>query len=268
MESTLTRINEHPLIRFGGGDRPLVIVPGLSDALQGDTSPRFVQLLLERYYMRAFADEFDVHVVSRPRELPEDVTTRELAAEYATVIAEIGPADVLGISMGGLIAQYLGIDHPENVQNLIFAVSGPQLSESGRRIVSDWLDAARDGRWGEVYLGTVEATYSSAARRAAYGALLKLPRVVREPPYPEDFIASATACLEHDSSGDIDAIDTRTLVIGGEEDVLFAADDLRRMATRMPTAELRLFEETGHGVYEERRSEFSTAVTSFLSADG
>lgn len=181
----------HPTVRFGDGDQRLVIIPGLSDALQGDETSRFTRVLLERYYMRAFADDYDVSIVGRPRDLPDEVTTRELAEGYASVLEEIGPAHVLGMSMGGLIAQYIGSDHPEHVQKLVVSLAGPHLSESGITHVTAWLDSAREGRWSEVYLGSVEATYSSAGARAAYGSLLRLPGIVKEPPYPTDFTASA-----------------------------------------------------------------------------
>ncbi|ELY59663.1 hydrolase or acyltransferase of alpha/beta superfamily protein [Natronococcus amylolyticus DSM 10524] len=258
------RIAGHPTVRFGNGDQPLVIIPGLSDSLQGDETSRFTRLLLKRYYMRAFADDYDVYIVSRPRELPDDTTTRKLAANYAAVLEEIGQAAVLGMSMGGLIAQYLGSDHPANVQKLVVSLAGPHLSESGAEHVSKWLDSALEGRWSEVYLGSVEATYSSTGARAAYGTLLQLPGVVRQPPYPNDFIASAQACLDHDSTAVLSSIEPETLVLGGELDVLFDADDLRSMGGTIPNATTRILEDTGHGAFEERRTAFTEAITAFL----
>lgn len=257
------RLAGHPTVRFGKGDQPLVIIPGLNDALQSDQTSRFTRLLLEQYYMRAFAD-YDVYIVGRQRELSDDVTTRELAANYASVLEELGPAAVLGMSMGGLIAQHIGSDHPDNVRKLVVSLAGPHLSESGVDHVSEWLDSAREGRWSDVYLGTVEATYSSAVARAAYGALLQLPRVVKQPPYPNDFIASAQACLDHDSTAVLSSIEPETLVLGGELDVLFDADDLRDMAETIPNATLRILEDTGHGAFAERRTTFSEAITTFL----
>lgn len=265
METELTTIADHPVVRFGNGEQRLIILPGLSDALQGDETSRFTRLLLERYYMRPFADNFDVYVVSRPRNLPEETTTGELTAGYAEVLSEIGPADVLEMSMGGLIAQYLAIDHPDHIRKLIVALAGPQLSGRGHDIVSGWIDAATAGNWREVYLGTIEATYSSASKRAVYGSLFKLPGMISEPPYPADFVSSATACLSHNTTDELDAISLQTLVLGGIQDVIFYADDLREMADTIPDARLRLLEDTGHGAFEERRTAFYKAVVSFLT---
>lgn len=267
MNTERTAIASHPVVRFGEGDRQLVILPGLSDALQGDEPSRFTRVLLERYYMRAFTDSFDVYVVSRRRELAEDVTTRELAADYAEVLSELGQADVLGISMGGLIAQYLAIDHPDTLRKLVVAFAGPRLSERGHEAVSEWACAAAAGNWRDVYLGTIEATYTSRSKRAVYGALFKLPGVLKPPPYPEDFVASARACLNHDATDELDAIEAESLVLGGEQDVLFDATALREMARAIPNAKVQLLENTGHGGFEERRGEFCDAVVSFLTSE-
>ncbi|RQG99578.1 alpha/beta fold hydrolase [Natrarchaeobius oligotrophus] len=264
MNPTREQFSGHPTIRFGSGTEPLVILPGLSDALEGGDTPKITRVLLERYYMRPFADDFDVYVVKRPRDMPDGITTREMASNYGDVLAEIGPANVLGLSMGGLIAQYLGIKHAEHVRNLVIAIAGPQLSERGREIVSGWLAAGRDGDWADVYVGSIETTYSAGTKRAAYGALLKIPGIIKEPPYPNDFITSAQACLDHDATGELDMTEPETLVIGGSEDQLFDAEDLQAMGTTIPNARTHLIENTGHGAFEERRREFCSTITSFL----
>lgn len=265
MNPTRERFSGHPTIRFGTGTEPLVILPGLSDALDGGDTSKITRVLLERYYMRPFTDDFDVYVVKRPRDMPDGITTREMASSYGDILAEVGPANVLGLSMGGLIAQYLGIDHAEHVQNLVIAIAGPQLSERGREIVSGWLAAGRDGDWAGVYFGSIETTYSAGSKRAAYGALLKIPGIIKEPPYPNDFITSAQACLNHDATGELDAVEPQTLVIGGSEDQLFDAEDLQAMGVTIPNARTHLIENTGHGAFEERRREFCSTITSFFT---
>ena len=265
MDPTRTQVSGHPTIRFGSGTKPLVILPGLSDALEGGDTPKITRVLLERYYMRPFADDFDVYVIKRPRDMPEGITTRKMARNYGEVLAEIGPANVLALSMGGLITQYLGIKHAEHVQNLVIALAGPQLSDRGREIVSSWLAAGRDGEWADVYVGSIETTYSARSKRAAYGALLKIPGLIREPPYPNDFITSARACLEHDTTDELDAVEPRTLVIGGSEDHLFDAADLEAMGATIPNARTHLIENTGHGAFEKRRHDFCSTISAFLS---
>ena len=57
----------------------------------------------------------------------------------------IPKADILGVSMGGMIAQYLAIDYPEKVSKLILAVTSarpnPILTES----IGEWVSCAKRG---------------------------------------------------------------------------------------------------------------------------
>ncbi len=54
-----------------------------------------------------------------------DIHKREMAKDHAEAMTALGisKADVLGISQGGMIAQYLAIDYPDLVNKLILAVT-------------------------------------------------------------------------------------------------------------------------------------------------
>jgi pimeloyl-ACP methyl ester carboxylesterase len=254
----------HPTITVGDGRRTLVVLPGLGDALGAAESSTLVRLVLRRYY-RAFTDTHTVHVVSRPRALESGTTTQELAAGYAEVLDELGPADVLGVSMGGLIAQYLGADHPERVERLVIAVAAFRLGSEGRRIVKRWREWGREGRWEEVVQDSVRVTYSDPRRQAVYGALGRLPTVAPRPDDSGDFLVSATACIEHDAEDALHAVAVPTLVIGGDEDPLFPVDLLTGTAELIPGTTFRLLAGTGHGAFEERKARFDANVERFLA---
>ncbi|WP_331235962.1 alpha/beta fold hydrolase [Natronorarus salvus] len=254
----------HPTITVGDGSRTLVVLPGLGDALGPTETPLVVRLVLRRYY-RPFTDRYTVHVVSRPRGLGGKTTTREMATGYAKVLAEVGPADVLGVSMGGLIAQHLGAEHSGCVDRLVIAVAAHRLGEEGRRIVERWRELGRGNHWKELYRDTIRVTYEDPRRRAVYGALGRLPPVVPRPEEPEDFLVSVTACLDHDAGDVLSEIDVPTLVIGGDEDPLFPADLIAESAHVIPDATLKLLPGTGHGAFEERKRGFDASVRRFLA---
>lgn len=114
---------EMDYIRFGTGGKVLVMLPGLGDGLR---SVKGTALPMAFAY-RAFAKEFTVYAFSRKNGLPQGYTTREMAADQAKAMELLGipKADILGVSMGGMIAQYLAIDYPEKVSKLILAVTSP-----------------------------------------------------------------------------------------------------------------------------------------------
>ena len=112
---------EMDYIRFGSGARILVMLPGLGDGLR---TVKGTALAMAAMY-RMFAREFTVYAFSRKNGLPEGYTTRDMARDQAEAMEQLGirKADILGVSMGGMIAQHLAIDYPEKVGKLILTVT-------------------------------------------------------------------------------------------------------------------------------------------------
>jgi pimeloyl-ACP methyl ester carboxylesterase len=258
-------IDGHPTVEVGDGDDSLVVIPGLSDAFQGGRGSKLTEVLLERYYYRGFTDKYTVRVVSRPP-LERGITTREMAHGYAEVLDEVGESDVLGLSLGGMVAQYLGAEHDDKVRRLVLGVSGYRLGEGGRRVVEDWREKAEAGDWGEVYADAIETTYSSGYRQKIYSTVARMPVEMFEPSV-DDFVASCEACLGHDAGDAVSDIESRTLVIGGSDDELFPDEVVEETARRIPRGELHVVEDAGHGAFEERKREFDGEVRRFLAED-
>ena len=93
-------------VTFGKGKKPLLIIPGLGDGLA--TVKGMAQMLALAY--REFATAYQVYVFSRINELPENYTTRDMATDIAEAMEEVlglKRTAVLGISQGGMLAQWL-----------------------------------------------------------------------------------------------------------------------------------------------------------------
>jgi pimeloyl-ACP methyl ester carboxylesterase len=253
----------HPTITFGDGDRTLVVVPGLSDAFPASKGSKLSEVLLERYYYGAFTSDYTVHVVGRPP-LDEGTTTREMASGYGDVLNSLGGnVDVLGLSLGGMVAQYVAADYGDDIRRLVLGVTGYRLSEEGRRIVEGWKEMALEGNWEGVYVDAVETTYARGYREKVYATLARLPIGFFEPSV-DDFVTSCDALLEHDAADDLDGIEARTLVVGGSDDVLFPDGIVEETARRIPHGELHVVEDCGHGAFEERKDEFNGEALRFL----
>lgn len=258
---------EYPYVRFGSGERPLVIFTGLSDAFQPETTSSFFSLLLQRYYYRNFADDFSVYVIGRRRGLPENVTTREMAAEYADLLEQenLAPTNVLGVSLGGQIVQHLAADYPELVRRLVVGVAGSRVGEEGHRTLQRWADWAERGWWFDVYLDTVPVTYTGY-RKWLYPPLIRTVGrpLLKEPAEISDVAVSCRAMAAHDAGNSLDSIESPTLVVGGAEDHFFPESILRETATEIPNARIELLAGVGRGAFEERKRAFDKTVLAFL----
>ena len=247
-----------PYVRLGRGRETLVILPGLGDALWDVTTmAQDLALLYQR-----FAEQFTVYVISRKRQLPSGYSTRDMAADCAAAFEkDIGPARVLGISLGGYIAQHLGAEFPQHVRRLVIACAAHRVSEAGRAIPQRWLTLAREQRWREFYFDVAKVTLQEY-QQTFYQFLILFLR--KRPSDPRDFLVSLEACRAHNGTDLLSRISAPTLVIGGTHDMFFPEPLLRETAQRIPDAQLRLLEGTGHGASELRKNQFERAVIDFL----
>ena len=120
---------------FGQGSKTLVILPGLSDGLT-PVHGQF-QALSFAFSYRRIAQHFKVYLFSRRNTLPPIYTTRQMAADQALAMKVLGikAASVLGVSQGGMIAQYLAVDYPELVSRLVLALTTAQPAQMTRDVL-------------------------------------------------------------------------------------------------------------------------------------
>ena len=117
-------------VTFGKGKQPLVIIPGLGDGLQ---TVKGMAMPFSITY-RILAKRYKIYVFSRINELRQGYTTRDMAADVAEAMEALNldTSYVMGISQGGMIAQWLVVDFPEKVQKLILAVTTAKPSQLAR----------------------------------------------------------------------------------------------------------------------------------------
>lgn len=258
-------LDEFPYVRVGSGADPLLVFPGVEDALFEGRYPSMVAPAVGAYFNRYLRGR-TVYVVSRPRGMPATHTIRDMADDYARVLQEVtGPADVIGISLGGLNAQELARRHPDLVENLVIASAGSHVSDEGREILRRWHRWARDHDWSSIRADIVNQLYSDW-RRYAYPPFLSIAQgpFVPEPAHPRDVVLSTGWPRLFDSREWLGEIEVPTLVIGGDEDPFYPAAILTETAERIPGADLELISGGRHGVFHDRKLKFDRAVTDFL----
>ncbi len=251
---------EMDYIRFGSGKRILVMLPGLGDGLRSVKGTALPMALM--YQM--FARDFTVYAFSRKNALPEGYTTRDMARDQARAMEQLGiqNADILGVSMGGMIAQHLAIDYPEKVNKLILTVTSarpnPILTES----IEEWVSCARRGDHAALMDSNLRRIYSEGYYRKNKWMIPLVGALTKPKSYDRVFV-QADACLTHDAFDRLDQIQAPTLVIGGEKDISLGGDASREIAGRIPGALLRMYAQWGHGLYEEAK-DFNQVVLDFL----
>ena len=247
-------------ISFGGGKRHLLLLPGVGD---GFTTAKGLALPFSLLY-RCFGRDFRVHVVSRRNDLPPDFTTRDMACDLAAWMdgMDIPQADIIGVSQGGMIAQALALDHPERVGRLVLAVTAPRPNPVLEQTMDTWLALSARHEFAAIMEDTARRSYVGSYRRRAILQNKLVGRLV----VPEDFARFETlcrSCLSHDLLGELGTLGCPTLVLGGGQDAVAGPAAAAELARAIPGAELHLYPDQSHGVYEQER-DFNRRILSFL----
>lgn len=247
---------------FGTGEKALVLLPGLSDGLstvQGKAA------LLARPY-RLFFDRYTVYLFSRKERMPEGYSIRDMAADQATALKSLGieRAAVMGVSQGGMIAQFLAIDRPELVEKLILAVTAPRISPMIEANVTRWAGMAKNGEHKQLMIDTSENSYSEA-RLKKMRKLYPLIGLLGKPKTYERFFRNADAILRFDALPELDKIQCPTLILAGEQDKTVGVEASYLLHERIKNSTLHVYPGLGHAAFEEA-PDFNRRVYDFLEA--
>lgn len=235
-------------IRFGSGKRTLVMIPGVGDGLKTVAGMALPFALL----YRALTRDFTVYAFSRGRKLAPNTSTRDMAAELNAAMDTLGlrRCAVLGVSQGGMIAQWLAIDHPDKVEKLVLAVTLARPNDTVRDVIARWSAMAERGDYRGIMLDTAERSYSEKRLRQARLSA-RLMGDFGKPKSFDRFQIQAASCITHDAWEELPRIACPTLVIGGTDDRIVTGRASEELAARIPGAGLFLYEGLGHGLYEE-----------------
>jgi pimeloyl-ACP methyl ester carboxylesterase len=236
------------------------MLPGLGDALRSVKGTAMPMALM----YRCFAKDFTVYMFSRKRELPNGYTTRDMARDQAEAMErlDIEKADIFGVSMGGMIAQHLAVEFPEKVNKLILTVTSSRPNPILEESIGEWMDCARRDDHVAFMDSNLRRIYSDGYYRKNK-AMAPLVGKLTKPASYDRFFIQAEACLNHDAYGNLARIKSPTLVIGGKQDKSLGGDASREIAEKIPGAELLMYEQWGHGLYEEEPT-FNRTILEYL----
>jgi pimeloyl-ACP methyl ester carboxylesterase len=194
---------------------------------------------------------------------PDEVySTRGFARDVVAVLDAVGlaRAHVYGTSMGGRVAQWLAIDHPERVDALILGCTSPGAAhgyERSQEIRKALADPARTDR---VLLELMYTPEWLAHNDGPYYVLgdASMPSYAKA--------RHLVASNKHDAWDSLPRITAPTLILHGTDDVLSPAANAQLLADRIPGARAELIAGARHAYFHEFRSVASPAVLAFLTA--
>ncbi len=237
--------------RAGEGE-PLLLIQGMSGNHLAWGRP-FSALLEQSFEVISF----DNRGIGLSRRVTEAFSIAEMAADTAGLLdaLEIESAHVLGISMGGMIAQELALAHPGKLRSLTLGCSycggeGSQVMDPAD--FQGLVEAMASGDPQRVYRAMYELNLSPGFRadESRYAEFTEMTEAL--PASRETIGLQLQAIMAHDTNARLPELDVPTLVIHGTVDRVLGYPNGLLLAARIPGARLETFEEVGHMFWWEQ----------------
>jgi 3-oxoadipate enol-lactonase len=239
--------------RSGEGSEPLLLIMGMSGTALHWGEPFLAEL------QRDFdVIAYDHRGVGASSVLDGPVTIRQMADDAAALLAalELDSAHVMGISMGGMIAQELALNHAERIRTLTLGCTycgGPGSALAAPELIQGLAAAMMSGDRERAIRVGWEANVSAAMaaddnawarfRETAMSRAVAVPVVM----------AQMQAIAAHDTSerlGELGSLPT--LVIHGSDDQMLPVQNGKLIASLIPGSRLEIFDGVGHLFFWER----------------
>lgn len=176
-------------------------------------------------------------------------------------------ADIVGHSIGGMVAQEFFVGFPERVRSLVLYATTPAFGGKDPSFAESFLRA----RLGPLDEGL---TMTQAAPRMLAGVAvddadpaLVAPAIAALAAVPAEIYRATLRCLTtFDRRAELPRIAVPTLLIAAEHDKAAPARTVARMAETIPGARLVTIPRAGHLAHLERPAVFNAVLSAFLAS--
>jgi non-heme chloroperoxidase len=194
----------------------------------------------------------------RPQEFAADL------AAFADALG-LGPAIVVGHSMGGTVAQRFALDYPGRTLGLVLVGSAttwltPVVLEFWE-IVSTLEDPIDPGFARGFQESTLARTVPPTFLDAVVAESLKVPARVWK-------AALREAHLEADIAGELSAITAPTLIVWGDQDTIHLRGETEALVEAISGSRLVEYAGAGHALHWEEPARFAADLTAFAESIG
>lgn len=219
---------------------------------------------------KPFLNDYTVYLVGRKPNLPEGYLFDKMADDYAEMIRREfkGPVDVAGVSTGGQLAHYLAANHPDTVRKLVIMSSAYRLSDKGVEIERNAAKYFQQKKYGKSMATMMEMVFPSGIKSSLIKFFIKVfgKMMFRKVKYPNDFLVEVRADREMNFKDRLSEIKAPTLILSGELDIGYSAEDVRITAEGIPNSKLILYKGYGHNLTMSNRKQVLKDVLEFFQS--
>ncbi|MCB5190372.1 pimeloyl-ACP methyl ester esterase BioH [Methylobacillus arboreus] len=229
--------------------------------------------------VKKLSQSFELHIVDLPgMGLSQAVIASNLHEIVQSLLSVLpARADILGWSLGGLVAMRLALSHPERVRRVVLVGSTPRFinTEPGHPQPWEYGMAASvfqkfARQVGEDYAATLIKflTLQCMGAQDARATIKELRRALAERPVPSPLALESAldVLLENDLRPELPGLQQPVLLIHGDRDTLAPVQAAHWLARHLPHASLRVIAGAGHAPFLSHAAQFIESVRDFLES--
>jgi pimeloyl-ACP methyl ester carboxylesterase len=242
-----------------GQGTPLVMIMGMGFGRKGW---RFQTDFFRRYFQVITFDNRGAGNSDKP---DGPYSIRMMAEDTIGLMdyLHIEKAHILGISLGGMIAQELAINFPQRVDKLVLGSTFCQQDNNTNGEYPEWNQAV-ESRFKGNYNPMFDKLFNKRMSRMIFGSVLKRALKKAGEAGNLGMAGQYQASLKHHTADRLPQIKSPTLVIGGTADKVIIPGSYKVISNLIPGSKLVMFENGSHSIFVEARGRFNQEVLNFL----
>ena len=263
---SMVKAGDRNMEHYLEGSGPLLLmISGFTAQASGWAEP-FTQRLQERFSTIRYSHRG----TGTSDRLDGEITLRDLADDGVGLLSALGieKAHVLGVSMGGMVAQELALNHPERVQGLVLgctACGGEHRVAAEPEVMN--LLTPQPGLSREEQQRRSWPAITTPEFLESHPDVLeeRLRRSLVNPTPIETAMRQMAAVQAFDSFDRLPQIKAPTLILHGDRDAIVPVGNANVLKDQIPGAELRVFAGAAHLFTFEFPEESAAATVEFLA---
>ncbi len=249
------------------GGTPVVFLVHLAAVLD-NWDPRIMDGFAAKYHVIAFDNRGVGASSGSPSNSIEQMADDAIAFIKAMGLQQV---DLLGFSMGGMIAQEIVLKEPQRIRKMILAGTGPAGGEGISSVAGvanyDLLRGLLTGQDPKQYLFFTRTSNGIDAGKAFLARLLERTEQRDKDISVSAYIAQLQALRAwgQKSPADLSIVKQPVLIVNGDDDRMVPTVNTHDLARRLPNSELIIYPDAGHGGIFQFHTDFVSSALEFLA---
>jgi 3-oxoadipate enol-lactonase len=199
----------------------------------------------------------------------ESLTLTDRAADLAAVLDAVGVVSghIVGLSMGGMIAQLFALDYPDRVRSLVLACTTARYAGEARSQLEARADLVESTGMAAILDATMGRWFTSDFRDR-HPEVVGWIRDMVGSAEPRAYAAAARAVARTDALSRLKDVRAPTLILAGEDDPSTPPEAAETLRSLIPGAQLRILPAVAHLCNVQDPATFNRRLGGFLTQVG